>query len=430
MGEFAKTHYNNAITRDNLLSMLYPRLTLARELLAEDGVLFCSIDDRNQAYVKCLFDEVFGEENFVATISRVTKKGGNKGDYIKPKNDFILMYFKNKEFVSKEYYALEEKCEKIDKWLEEFFLGENRRFIKGEIPYRSKLESRTNQRYYIECPDKSLIIPPGNVFPEIKQDGAKVTPLSNDDKCWTWSVERYLQEKENNRFYFYETDKSPFLNQNGEKSKWGICKKIFQSEILDQQKIFLTTLIDNCENSQATREVDSLYLSFSYPKPVNLIKNLMKVSSQKDSIILDFFAGSGTTGHAVLALNKEDGGNRKFILCQLNEKTDTTPNGIAYDVTAKRLKRIMTGECYDGTKPEKWLEENEPYGGSLEVYDIDSVANFETTAGQTPFEVIDETLYGKEKFSTVKEKIEWVCSNFEKTQKYLEESDLNKGRGD
>ena len=138
------------------------------------------------------------------------------------------------------------------------------------------------------------------------------------------------------------------------------------------------------------------------------------------NIILDFFAGSGTTGQAVLELNKEDSGNRTFILCQLNEKTEKTPNGIAYDVTAKRLKRIMTGECYDGTKDFGWIKKNEPYGGNLDVYEIKSVADFEQTAEKTPFDVIDETLYGKERFKTVKEKIEWVCENFGTTRKNLE----------
>ena len=141
----------------------------------------------------------------------------------------------------------------------------------------------------------------------------------------------------------------------------------------------------------------------------------------KNATILDFFAGSGTTGHAVLDLNKQDGGNRTFILCQLNEKTDVNPNGIAYDVTAKRLKRIMTGECYDGTKEFPWIKENKPYGGNLDVCDIVSVANFETAEGKSAFDVIDETLYGKEKFTTVKQKIDWVCQNFEKTQKKVDE---------
>lgn len=92
MGEFAKTNYENAISRDNLLSMLFPRLMLAKQLLADDGVIFCSIDDRNQAYVKCLFDEVFGENAFLLNIPRITKKGGKTTSTIQKNNDYILGY--------------------------------------------------------------------------------------------------------------------------------------------------------------------------------------------------------------------------------------------------------------------------------------------------------------------------------------------------
>jgi adenine-specific DNA-methyltransferase len=119
-------------------------------------------------------------------------------------------------------------------------------------------------------------------------------------------------------------------------------------------------------------------------------------------------------------LNEKDKGNRQFILCQLNEKTDTTPNGIAYDVTAKRLKRIMTGECYDRTKDFRWAQENLPYGDNLDVYEIATVANDNSAPGKTPFDVIDETLYGQERFETLKDKIAWVCSNFAHTQQYME----------
>lgn len=104
--------------------------------------------------------------------------------------------------------------------------------------------------------------------------------------------------------------------------------------------------------------------TFDNPKPIKLISRIVNFSSSMDAIVLDFFAGSGTTGHAVLDLNK-DGGKRTFILCQLNEDTETTPNGIAYDVTCKRLKRIMTGECYDGTHDFRWVRENQPYGETL-----------------------------------------------------------------
>ena len=136
----------------------------------------------------------------------------------------------------------------------------------------------------------------------------------------------------------------------------------------------------------------------------------------KSSVVLDFFAGSGTTGQAVLELNKEDQGNRQFILVTNNEVTETTPNGIAYDVTSKRLKRVMTGECYDGTNDFKWIKENKPYGGKLDVYEIREVSNNCAVKGKTPFDVIDETLYGLEKFKSTREKIEWVCKNFSHTQ--------------
>ena len=157
-------------------------------------------------------------------------------------------------------------------------------------------------------------------------------------------------------------------------------------------------------------------VSFANPKTINLMHHLLAVATTKNSLILDFFAGSGTTGQAVLELNKQDGGKRQFILATANEITDTTPNGIVHDVTSKRLKRVMTGECYDGTKDFKWNEKNEPLGDNLDVYDIATVAPY----SDEPFTQIDETLYGKENLG-VNEKIKWVCENFESTQKKLED---------
>ena len=103
----------------------------------------------------------------------------------------------------------------------------------------------------------------------------------------------------------------------------------------------------------------------------------------------------------------------------MNEKTDTTPNGIVYDVTSKRLKRIMTGKCYDDSNDFEWIKKNKALGGNLDVYDIKEVADNETTNDKTPFDVIDETLYGKEKFDNLQEKIAWVCENFENCEKEL-----------
>ena len=200
--------------------------------------------------------------------------------------------------------------------------------------------------------------------------------------------------------------------------------KDYWNERKNEGKRVDTLWSDLPENTTGSSQLVSIVgeEQFDNPKPVELIKRCIGISD-KNATVLDFFAGSGTTGQAVLDLNKEDGGERHFILCTLNEITEQTPNGIAYDVTAKRLKRIMTGKCYDGTNDFKWAQENEPYGDTLDVYEIGEVSSFESVAGQTPFDVIDETLYGKEKFSSLKEKVEWVCTNFEITQKDIEDDE-------
>ena len=285
-------NYNDTFNHSTWLTFMRNRLVVAKTLLAEDGVIFISCDDNEQAYLKVLCDEIFGRKNFVANLTRITKKGGNKGDFVKPKTDYILAYFKEKSTVDKEkwgYYI------NIDKESIAFMTdSDGRKFIKGEIPYRARLDSRPNQRYYMECPDGSLIIPTGTVFPSNKKDAESVKPLSNDDKCWTWSVDRYLSEKKNNRFYFYQTSSSPFLDENGHRSKWSVCKKIFEDEISERKEV-LQSLLDDCDNASATKELSSQGMSFSFPKPEELIHKLLSIATDKGDIVLDYHLGSGTT---------------------------------------------------------------------------------------------------------------------------------------
>lgn len=395
MGEFAKTNYNNAITRDNLLSMLYPRLVLARQLLSDEGVIFCSIDDKNQAYVKCLFDEIFGETNFAGIFpwrKRTAKSDvpfGISQDY-----EYILVFAKSEFFKA----SIE---------------GGNRKYFETpDFPNRPwRFHDMTTQRTSLERPNSNFTI--------INPKNNETYPV-NPQAVWRITKEGFPEYLKENRIIF--PDDYDFLKIS--KPVLRYWKDEDEKKAKDDfGKIAVSTkLPDYVGMSQdGTKEISNILgeKSFGYPKSVKLINFLIKISSNQNSIILDFFAGSGTTGHAVLDLNKSDGGNRTFILCQLNEKTDANPDGIAYDVTSKRLKRIMTGECYDGSKNFPWLQDNEPYGGNLDVYEIEEIFNSESTEGKTPFDVIDETLYGKEKFQTVKEKIEWVCQNFDKTQTKL-----------
>ncbi len=407
MGEFAATNYNNAITRDNLLSMLYPRLQLAKQLLSDSGVIFCSIDDKNQAYVKCLFDEVMGEANFISTSIIMNNRGGRDYGGIAIQHEYLLIYAKDTY-----EYELNEIADSDKRF---FYQDEQGGFNLMELRNRNvkfNNKNRPNLFYPFYLNPNSEDI--NGLFQIALEPSAefsiKVLPAISQgiQTVWRWGKEEKSRANLNKEIFGKE-------NQNG---GYMIVQK-YRKTTKMQRSIWDEKEFVNERGSEMIKDVLG-YGVFDYPKSMFLLKRVIELSSQPNSTVLDFFAGSGTTGHAVLDLNRQDGGNRTFILVQMNEKTDATPNGIAYDVTAKRLKRIMTGECYDGTRDFKWIEKNKPYGGNLDVYEMDSVSNFEWTNGKTPFDVIDETLYGKEKFATVKEKIEWVCQNFDKTQKYLE----------
>ncbi len=413
MGEFAETNYDNALTRDNLLSMLYPRLVLARQLLSETGVIFCSIDDRNQAYIKCLFDEIFGENGFLFCAARITKKGGKSTQTIAKNNDYLLAYTLSSEII----FSQEEKTVDKYKYEDEFVSTRGKYALSQTLDYNSLQYSKTMD-YEIEI-DGRKFYPGGS---KKAQEQRWAGNHGKTDWVWRWSksaVDWGIKEKmfvvKNDRIYT---------------KSYLYCRKMNgknELERIDPTKAYTSlSFIENpYSNDNGKKELDNIFYNgsvlFKNPKPSTLISTLIKmVCRREDAIILDFFAGSGTTGQAVAELNNDDLGKRRFILCQANEITDTTPNGIAYDVTVKRLKRTMTGKCYDGTSDFKWLDKHTPLGGSLDVYEIGEVANFERNDGKTAFDVIDETLYGKAKFTTLQEKIEWVCENFGNTQMTLE----------
>ncbi len=414
MGEFAKTNYHNAISRDNLLSMLYFRLQLAKQLLSEDGVIFCSIDDKNQAYVKCLFDEVFRENNFVGQLIVKTATDNNPSQ-ISIEHEYMMCYCKNMSCqskwermsrgaeliiekynqIKKEGLSIEEEQKELRKWIKN-----NKDSLSGVAHYNNI----DDMGVYSSSGNSSNPHPGGYDYDIVHPNTGMACPKPANG--WRWPEDT---------FWEYER-KGLILWGNDHNTQPHVKKRI------ETAKDSLRTLIyeDNRATTQMLEKIFNKKDMFSNPKPPKVLARIIDFVTSEDSIVLDFFAGSGTTGHAVLELNRADEGRRTFILCQLNEKTDTAPNGIAYDVTAKRLKRIMTGECYDGNKNFKWAEENEPYGGKLEVYEIAEVNNANAILGQTPFDVIDETLYGKVKFATTKEKIDWVCSNFEHTQMDVE----------
>ena len=426
MGEFAQTNYENAISRDNLLSMLHPRLWLAKQLLSDTGIILCSIDDRNQAYLKGLFDEVFGEKNFLNNFIWINNLKGRQilgGGAVKT-YESILLYAKDSMATSN----FVGKIDDLKRDMPSFYKNKAYEVFNdkhGDFVVKNELFN-TNSAFN-EQTRKNLVF---NIHYNPDTEEVKVTdvddtqtfngfvlvkPHKNNNgrhkyHAWRWSRDKILKESHN--LYF----------DNGK--IYTKIRSLGNTNIKD-------VITDSTNGNSEVAEIIGSGL-FSYPKPVKMVKFLVNLITDtvteedvetivnSDITVLDFFSGSGTTGHAVLELNKEDGGNRQFILVTNNEVTDNNPNGIAYDVTSRRLKRIMTGEDYDGENNFKWIKNNKPLGDNLLVFDLTEVSNREAIEGKTAFDVIDETLYGQEKLD-VNDKIKWVATNFEQTQKRLEE---------
>ena len=301
--------------------MMYPRLRLARNLLTDDGVIFISIGQAEIDNVLKLCNELYGEDNHVGTISRMMKSGGNKGQYFSPNMEYILVYAKNINCLG---YFREPLSDDIIKTYNHVETEGERKgesyTIKGLC--QPGLGIRPNQRYWIEAPDGTFLIPQGKNFPEIIADGEKILP-TDEDTCWKWTPERYFEEKAKGNILFSKNSSATALvDETGAVAKWNVFNKIWLSDREEEGRVPVD-LITKWENRISSTELKDMEIPFDFAKPVNLIKYLVDiVEDTQDSIVLDFFSGSATTAHAVMQLNAEDGGNRKFICVQLPEPCD------------------------------------------------------------------------------------------------------------
>lgn len=339
------------------LNMMYPRLRLARNLLADNGVIFISIgQNENHNLIKCC-DEIYGEFNRVGIISRMMKSGGNKGQYFSPNIEYILVYAKSLQYL--EYFResiSEENASASYNNVETTGERAGEKFaIKGLC--QPGLGIRPNQRYWIECPDGTFVIPRGVNFPSVISDGEKILP-SDEDTCWKWIYDRYKQEKEKGNIIFKPSSTATALvDENGDTARWNVFNKIWLSDRIEQGRVPVD-IITKWENRISSQELKGLGIPFDFAKPTELIKYLISiVAFSPNDIILDFFSGSATTAHAVMKLNAEDGGNRKFICVQLPEPCDK--NSEAYKAGFKNICEIgkeRIRRAGEKTKDEKGLE--------------------------------------------------------------------------
>lgn len=308
------------------------RLRIAKKLLSDRGVIFISIGDEEVANLKLLCDEIFTQ---IALVPRIAKKGSNQGTYFRPTKDYVLVYCKQIDKVNPFVDVNADNDTKSYNLTDE----NGRRFRKGHSFYQASLDPLRgckNQRYYMQAPDGTLIIPPGDNFPNGNFDGAFIAPKTRNDKVWRWSYQSYLEKKD--RVLFAKSKRSPLVDSNGFRTDWNAYEKKYADEESSEKTTLPNDVIQDFINTLGTTLLGEMNIDFSYSKPVELVKYLISIAQYPSDVsLLDFFAGSGTTLHAVMQLNAEDGGKRTCILCTNNE------NGICENVTYERNKRVING---------------------------------------------------------------------------------------
>ena len=309
---------------DKWLCMMWPRLQLLRELLAEDGVIFISIDDNEQHRLRMMMDEIFGEDNFVATLPTVMNLKGNQDQFaFAGTHEYTTVYANDKGKLVLDEFKLSD--DEIGKWHEDergfFKQGANLKATGQNAPR----EKRPHLFFpiYIRKQENEFTVSTNR-----KAGGTKILPITdNQEMSWRWSKEKFEHESHN-------------LIVQKTKGGYAVYKKQ-RPGIGDLPSSKPKTLFYKPEYSSGNGTAQMKHIfgegrAFANPKPLALIKDIIALSTPgKRGIVLDSFAGSGTTAHAVLALNKEDGGNRKFILVECED--------YAHKITAERVRRVIKG---------------------------------------------------------------------------------------
>jgi adenine-specific DNA-methyltransferase len=316
IGQTVGKESEDATRHDKWCCMIYPRLALLKELLADDGVILVSIDENEVDNLRMMLLEVFGFENFIEMIVwQKSYGGGAKSKHFVRLHEYVLCFAKDKSKIGRlalppdpsaaRYYKYEDEKVKI------------RGKYRLQPLWTNSMDERKNLRYAIPHKDKE-------VWPE---------------KQWQWSEDRALEALGNNELVFVPG-----------KGATSVYYKQYQyDEDGVERGAKPYSIIEGIYTQQGTNELDQIFdgeAKFKFPKPSALIKHLLQVFTKGDDLILDSFAGSGTTGHAVLALNKEDGGRRRFVLVQIphdNKANEADGFNLCREVTLERVRRVIRG---------------------------------------------------------------------------------------
>ena len=331
---------------DKWLCMMYPRLTLLHELLADDGVIFVSIDDNEVHHLRSIMDEIFGEENFVATLKWKRKKQPSfLKKHVASVMEYVLVFSKKESELEKlSIETISDNSKKVlnlNNPISErvFDAGMVVRCFEDGIIQKGKYTIKTSEIEYLD----DVHVKNGRTINQFRM----LAQFTNSQEKMSEMIKKDL--------LFITTNKSLRRNVSEEEK--------------EKRKSITDLLLEGWgDNQDSEKEITDIFNDkdlFEYPKPVNLVKNLIKSYFSDDAIILDSFAGSGTTAHAVLALNKEDGGNRKFILIECEDYADS--------ITAERVRRVIDGVP---TAKDKALQEG--LGGSFTFAELGEPMMIET----------------------------------------------------
>lgn len=346
----------------NWLSMMYPRLFLARNLLREDGVIFVSIDDHEIHNLRMLMNEIFGEEHFVAQITW-KKRGGPPNDkVIGAVHEYIVIYARSADEAALKLMLRSEESKARYGNPD----GDPRgAWVAGDLSANAKGGRFVASLYY-----------------EIENPKMGQKHLPPEGACWRFSKERMQELMEDNRITF---------GSNGT----GRPKlKRFLTEV--REGVTVPTLWDSvASNTDARREINEIFGSnstFETPKPTALMKRMLEIVEGEEAIILDFFAGSAATAQSVLEQNNEDGGNRRFIMVQLPEKTDNPDYPTIADIGKVRIRRVIE-KLNDEDNGKLRTEDVPPQDRGFKVFELTS-SNFKiwdgTEASKEPEQLVEQ----------------------------------------
>lgn len=305
---------SNGRFHSDWLSMIYSRLKLARNLLTDDGVIFISIDDNEVANLKRICDEIFGGNNFIAQLPTIMNLKGNNDEFgFAGTHEYTLVYTNNKIDLVLNQFEINE--EDLDAWMEDeigfYKQGANLKSTGENAPR----EKRPNLYFPIFIDDENKIYITENDIPPNEYKGRLITiyPITDgNEMSWRWSKNKFLNEiydvivvRNDNGVALYKKQRPSLGDLPSKKPKTIFYKPEYSS-------------------GNGTSQIKEIFKNklFQNPKPIELIMDFLRIGTNVNSCILDFFAGSATTAHAVMQLNAEDGGNRKFIMVQIPEQTD------------------------------------------------------------------------------------------------------------